>query len=107
MAKAKTKGNARLDAEPGGLWHQPALMNLLADLLIVLSIAALAWAALTALQRTYGLQFREERFPAIDALHPSDWPQKHSSPIPPATRCPGPAGNGSRCRTGCGATASC
>jgi cell division protein FtsQ len=39
------------NAEPGGLWHQPALMNLLADLLIVAAVAALSWAALTALQR--------------------------------------------------------
>ena len=59
MAKAKSKGNARTDAEPGGLWHQPALMNLLADLLIVLAVAGLAWAALTALQRLPVFPLRE------------------------------------------------
>jgi cell division protein FtsQ len=49
---AKARGNARLTtSEPAGLWHQPAFMNLLADLLIVLATAALAWATLTALQR--------------------------------------------------------
>ena len=45
------RGGARPDAKPGGLWHQPALMNLLADLLIVLAIATLSWAALVTLQR--------------------------------------------------------
>lgn len=59
MAKAKSRPNARTDAEPGGLWHQPALMNLLADLLIVLAIAALAWAALTAVQRMPVFPLRE------------------------------------------------
>lgn len=48
---ARPKGNQRIEAEPGGLWHQPALMNLLADLLIVTAVAGLAWAAVTALQR--------------------------------------------------------
>jgi cell division protein FtsQ len=50
---AKPRGNQRTTstADPGGLWHQPALMNLLADVLIVLAIAGLAWAGLTALQR--------------------------------------------------------
>jgi cell division protein FtsQ len=55
---AKRRENGR-DAEPGGLWHQPALMNLLADLLIVLSTAALAWSALTALQRLPLFPLRE------------------------------------------------
>ncbi len=45
--------------EPGGLWHQPALMNLLADLLIVLATSALAWAALMALQRLPVFPLRE------------------------------------------------
>lgn len=57
---AKAKGNVRQqNAEPGGLWHQPALMNLLADLLIVLSVAGLAWAALQALQRLPLFPLRE------------------------------------------------
>lgn len=52
MAKAKGKGNARQQpAEAAGLWHQPAFMNLLADLLIVLATAGLAWTALALLQR--------------------------------------------------------
>lgn len=57
---AKAKGNQRLqNTEPGGLWHQPALMNLLADLLIVLGVAGLAWAALQALQRLPLFPLRE------------------------------------------------
>ena len=59
MARAKSKGNTRIDVEPGGLWHQPALMNLLADLLLVFSVAGLAWAALTALQRLPVFPLRE------------------------------------------------
>lgn len=57
---ARAKGNTRAqNAEPGGLWHQPALLNLLADLLIVLAVAALAWSALTALQRLPLFPLRE------------------------------------------------
>lgn len=57
---AKAKGNTRLqNAEPGGLWHQSALMNLLADLLIVLAAAVLGWSALTALQRLPVFPLRE------------------------------------------------
>ncbi len=57
---AKPKGNQRNQpAEPAGLWHQPALMNLLADVLIVLAVAGLAWAALTALQRLPVFPLRE------------------------------------------------
>lgn len=62
MARANARSirnNPRQDAEPGGLWHQPALMNLLADLLSVLAIAALVWAALTALQRLPLFPLRE------------------------------------------------
>ncbi|MEW6165146.1 MAG: cell division protein FtsQ/DivIB [Pseudomonadota bacterium] len=58
MARAKNSRHAQ-NAEPGGLWHQPALLNLLADLLIVLSIATLAWAALTTLQRLPLFPLRE------------------------------------------------
>ncbi len=54
------RGNVRLqNVEPGGLWHQPALMNLLADLLIVLGAAGLAWAGLLALQRLPLFPLRE------------------------------------------------
>lgn len=57
---ARAKGNARVqNAEPGGLWHQPVLMNLLADLLIVVAVAALSWAAVTALQRLPLFPLRE------------------------------------------------
>lgn len=56
MAKART--NSR-NAEPSGLWHQPTLLNLLADVLIVLGVAGIAWAALTALQRLPLFPLRE------------------------------------------------
>lgn len=55
---AKARANTR-NAEPGGLWHQPTLLNLLADVLIVLGVAGLAWAALTALQRLPLFPLRE------------------------------------------------
>lgn len=55
---AKAKANAR-NAEPAGLWHQPTLLNLLADVLTVLGIAGIAWAALTALQRLPVFPLRE------------------------------------------------
>jgi cell division protein FtsQ len=58
---AKAKANSR-NAEPaaaGGLWHQPTLLNLLADVLTVLGIAGIAWAALTALQRLPVFPLRE------------------------------------------------
>lgn len=61
MAKARTGANSR-SAEPaatGGLWHQPTLLNLLSDVLIVLGIAGLAWAALTALQHLPLFPLRE------------------------------------------------
>lgn len=55
---AKARANTR-NAEPGGLWYQPTLLNLLADVLIVLGIAGLAWAALTVLQRLPLFPLRE------------------------------------------------
>ncbi|MCX8087606.1 MAG: cell division protein FtsQ/DivIB [Rhodocyclaceae bacterium] len=58
MAKRKDNGR-RPEQEPGGLWHQPALMNLLADLLIVASLAALGWGALKALARLPLFPLRE------------------------------------------------
>lgn len=57
MARSNTR-NAPVTA-PAGLWHQPALMNLLADVLIVLAVAGLAWSALTALQRLPVFPLRE------------------------------------------------
>lgn len=59
MARLGKKLRNRTDAEPGGLWHQPALMNLLADLLIVLALTVLAWSAWTALQRLPVFPLRE------------------------------------------------
>lgn len=59
MAKPKVNSRNQKATEPGGLWHQPALMNLLADVLIVLGVAGLAWAALTALQRLPVFPLRE------------------------------------------------
>jgi cell division protein FtsQ len=57
---AKPRGNQRnLPAEPAGLWHQPTLLNLLADVLIVLAVAGLAWATLAALQRLPVFPLRE------------------------------------------------
>lgn len=55
---AKVRANTR-NAEPGGLWHQPTLLNLLADMLIVAGVAGIAWAALTALQRLPLFPLRE------------------------------------------------
>jgi cell division protein FtsQ len=57
VAKART--NQHNTAEPAGLWHQPTLLNLLADVLTVLGVAGLAWAALTALQRLPLFPLRE------------------------------------------------
>lgn len=45
--------------EAGGLWHQPALMNLVADVLLVLASAGLVWAALLAVQRMPFFPLRE------------------------------------------------
>lgn len=59
MARLKSKSRNLLDGEPGGLWHQPVLMNMLADLLIVLAVTALAWSAVTALQRLPVFPLRE------------------------------------------------
>jgi cell division protein FtsQ len=58
VARPKTK-TRRSNTEPGGLWHQPALLNLVADLLTVLAVAALVWAALTSLQRLPFFPLRE------------------------------------------------
>lgn len=42
-----------------GLWSRPVLMNLMADFLIVLGVAGLGWAAVTALQRLPVFPLRE------------------------------------------------
>ncbi len=59
MAKRNANTLNQKATEPGGLWHQAALMNLLADVLTVLAVAGLAWAALTALQRLPVFPLRE------------------------------------------------
>ena len=46
-------------AEASGFWDRPVLIDLVADLLIVFSLAALAWAASVALQRLPGFPLRE------------------------------------------------
>lgn len=55
---AKARAHLR-NAEPAGLWHQPALLNLLADALLVLGSVGLAWAALSTLQRLPFFPLRE------------------------------------------------
>jgi cell division protein FtsQ len=57
MIKAKAT-NTRI-SEPGGLWHQPSLLALLADVLTVLGVIGLAWAAFLALQRMPVYPMRE------------------------------------------------
>lgn len=50
-------------AKPGGegFWHQPALLNLCADVLIIAASVALAWTAVIALQRLPFYPLREVR----------------------------------------------
>ncbi|MFN3883900.1 MAG: cell division protein FtsQ/DivIB [Rhodocyclaceae bacterium] len=43
----------------GALWHQPALLDLIADVLFALGIVGVGWAALTALQRMPLFPLRE------------------------------------------------
>ncbi len=50
MAKAKNVRKPRTEA-PEGFWDKPVLMDLASDLLIVLAVGALAWAAVLAAQR--------------------------------------------------------
>lgn len=58
MAKARA-ANTRNNVEPSGLWHQPASIGLLADLLIVAGVAGIAWAGLQTLQRMPLFPLRE------------------------------------------------
>ena len=59
VARAKSPARARDPVESGGLWHQPALMHLLADVLLVFALTVLAWGALTVLQRLPLFPLRE------------------------------------------------
>ncbi|HMX16315.1 MAG TPA: cell division protein FtsQ/DivIB [Rhodocyclaceae bacterium] len=45
------KRNAKPAPPADGFWDRPALMNLVADVLIFFSVAGLAWAAVTVFQR--------------------------------------------------------
>ncbi|WP_284155339.1 cell division protein FtsQ/DivIB [Sulfuricystis multivorans] len=57
---ASKRGKPRIaNAEPAGLWHQPALMHLIADVLFALGIVGLGWAALVSLQRLPLFPLRE------------------------------------------------
>lgn len=57
---ASTRGKPRnAPAEPAGLWHQPALLDLIADVLFALGIVGLGWAALIGLQRLPAFPLRE------------------------------------------------
>jgi cell division protein FtsQ len=50
LAKAKNTRKTPGD-ESAGFWEKPVLMDLVSDLLIVLGVASLAWAAAMAMQR--------------------------------------------------------
>lgn len=57
---AKSASPARGAAPAGdGFWHKPVLMDLMSDLLIVCGAAALAWAAVTLVQRLPWFPLRE------------------------------------------------
>ncbi|NWG30549.1 MAG: cell division protein FtsQ/DivIB [Rhodocyclaceae bacterium] len=60
LAGASCKEPPARGAKGGGsLWHQPALLDLLADVLFAFGIVGLAWAALIALQRLPLFPLRE------------------------------------------------
>ncbi len=51
MARAKTKRNQAPEPATDGFWDRPALINLVADILLVLAVTGLTWAASSVLQR--------------------------------------------------------
>lgn len=57
-SRPATRAKAK-DQQANGFWHQPTLLNLTADLLIIVSSAAFAWAAVIALQRLPFFPLRE------------------------------------------------
>jgi len=59
VAKARSNLRNEEPAATGGLWHQPTLLNLLADVLFACGGIFLAWAALGALQRLPVFPLRE------------------------------------------------
>jgi cell division protein FtsQ len=58
MARQHGNASSARDTAPG-LWHQPTLINLIADVLFALGSVGLAWAALIALQRLPFFPLRE------------------------------------------------
>lgn len=56
---AKVKRNTVAEPSDDGFWDRPVLLNLVADLLIVLGVAGMAWAAATSIQRLPLFPFRE------------------------------------------------
>lgn len=57
MAKVRTK--KANEAAEEGFWDRPVLLNLLADLFVIVGVAILAWAAANSLQRLSWFQLRE------------------------------------------------
>lgn len=56
---AKRPRRPATEPETSGFWDRPVLLNLVADLLIVCSVAVLAWAASVAVQRLPVFPLRE------------------------------------------------
>lgn len=59
MARNARHSRPAEGAAEEGFWDRPVLMNLVADVLIIFAVAALAWSALTALQRLPVFPLRE------------------------------------------------
>ena len=49
MARTKTKRNPAVEPGSDGFWDRPALINLVADALLVLAVTGLTWAASSVL----------------------------------------------------------
>jgi cell division protein FtsQ len=59
MARTKTKRNPAVEPGSDGFWDRPALINLVADALLVLAVTGLTWAASSVLQRLPFFQLRQ------------------------------------------------
>jgi cell division protein FtsQ len=59
MARAPKASKRGDEVTDDGFWDRPVLMNLVGDVLIVFSIAALAWSAIAAFQRLPVFPLRE------------------------------------------------
>lgn len=55
----RTRRAAATDSAEDGFWDRPVLMDLVADVLIVFAVAALAWSAVTIVQRLPIFPLRE------------------------------------------------